>query len=38
MVKEGIVLGHIISERGIKMDKAKIEIVEKLPPPTDSSL
>lgn len=23
MVKEGIVLGHIVSERGIKVDKAK---------------
>ena len=35
MVKEGIILGHVISERGIEVDKAKIEIVEKLPPPTD---
>ena len=35
MVKEGIVLGHVISERGIKVDRAKIETVEKLPPPTD---
>jgi hypothetical protein len=35
MVREGIVLGHVISERGIEMDKAKIETVEKLPPPTD---
>ena len=32
MVKEGIVLGHWISERGIKVDKAKIETIEKLPP------
>ena len=35
MVKQGIVLGHVISERGIEVDKAKIETVEKLPPPTD---
>ena len=35
MVKEGIVLGHVISERGIEVDRAKIETVEKLPPPTD---
>ena len=35
MVKEGIVLGHVISERGIEVDKAKIETVEKLPPPTN---
>ena len=34
MVKEGIVLGHRISERGIEVDRAKIEIIEKLPPPT----
>jgi len=35
MVKEGIVLGHVISEREREMDKAKIETMEKLPPPTD---
>jgi hypothetical protein len=35
MVKQGIVLGHVISERGIKVDIAKVEAVEKLPPPTD---
>ena len=30
MVKEGIVLGHRILERGIEVDKAKIETIEKL--------
>jgi hypothetical protein len=30
-----IVLGHVISERGIKVYKAKVETVEQLPPPTD---
>ena len=30
MVMEGIVLGHRISERGIEVDKAKIETIEKL--------
>jgi hypothetical protein len=35
MVKQGIVLGHVISERGIKVDKANVEMVEQLPPPTD---
>jgi hypothetical protein len=35
MVKQGIVLGHVISERGIKVDNAKVEAVEKLPPLTD---
>ena len=34
MVKEGIVLGHRISARGIEVDKVKIETIEKLPPPS----
>ena len=34
MVKEYIVLGHQISEKGIEVDKAKIETIEKLPPPS----
>ena len=34
MVEEGIVLGHRISQKGIEVDKAKIETIEKLPPPT----
>jgi hypothetical protein len=29
------VLRHVISERGIEVDKAKVETVEQLPPPTD---
>ncbi|KAI4324054.1 hypothetical protein L6164_023620 [Bauhinia variegata] len=33
MVKEGMVLEHKISPRGIEVDKAKVEIIEKLPPP-----
>ncbi|GJU39587.1 reverse transcriptase domain-containing protein [Tanacetum coccineum] len=35
MVKEGIVLGHKVSEAGLKVDKAKIDIISKLPPPTN---
>jgi hypothetical protein len=35
MVKQGIVLGHVISENGIEVDKAKVETVKQLPPPTD---
>jgi hypothetical protein len=35
MVKQGIVLGHVISERGIKVDKGKVETVEQFPPPID---
>ncbi|CAN6700770.1 unnamed protein product [Malus baccata var. baccata] len=34
MVKQGIVLGHIISERGIEVDKSKIDLVRYLPSPT----
>ena len=34
MVDEGIVLGHIISSKGIEVDRAKTKIIEKLPPPT----
>jgi hypothetical protein len=35
MVKQGIVLGHVISERGIEVDKDKVEAVEQLSPLTD---
>jgi hypothetical protein len=35
MVKLGIVLGNVISERGIEVDKAKVETVEQLPPLKD---
>ncbi|CAN6583798.1 unnamed protein product [Malus baccata var. baccata] len=34
MVKQGIVLGHIVSERGIEVDKSKIDLVRYLPFPT----
>ena len=35
MVREGIVLGHRISVKGIEVDRAKIDVIEKLPPPTN---
>ncbi|CAM9002803.1 unnamed protein product [Rhodiola kirilowii] len=35
MVQEGIVLGHMVSHRGIEVDRAKVEVIEKLPPPKD---
>jgi hypothetical protein len=35
MVNEGIVLGHKISERGIEVDRAKVEEIEKMPCPKD---
>jgi hypothetical protein len=28
MDREGIVLGHLVSERGIVVDRAKIEVIE----------
>ncbi|KAL6326188.1 hypothetical protein AAG906_001583 [Vitis piasezkii] len=34
IVRQGIVLGHIISEKGIEVDKAKVELIVKLPSPT----
>ena len=33
MAQEGIVLGHMLSQRGIKVDRAKIEVIANLPPP-----
>ncbi|KAK1603633.1 hypothetical protein QYE76_027306 [Lolium multiflorum] len=35
MVNEGIVLGHKISEKGIEVDRAKVEAIEKMPYPRD---
>nr|GEW22483.1 reverse transcriptase domain-containing protein [Tanacetum cinerariifolium] len=34
MVKEGIVIGHKISKQGIEVDKAKVDVITKLPHPT----
>ncbi|GKB27875.1 reverse transcriptase domain-containing protein [Tanacetum coccineum] len=34
MVKEGIVLGHNISKSGIEVDRAKFDVIAKLPHPT----
>ncbi|GJT31364.1 reverse transcriptase domain-containing protein [Tanacetum coccineum] len=35
MVKEGIVLGHKVSSVGLEVDKAKIDVISKLLPPTN---
>ena len=35
MVSQGIVLGHIILEKGIEVDKEKVDLISKLPPPTN---
>ena len=32
MVREGIVRGHLVSKRGIEVDRAKIEVIEQLHP------
>ncbi|GJW28475.1 reverse transcriptase domain-containing protein [Tanacetum coccineum] len=32
MVKDGIMLGHKVSEAGLEVDKAKIKVISKLPP------
>ena len=33
MVREGIVLGHFILEKVIEVDRAKVKVIERLPPP-----
>ena len=33
MVRKGLVLGHLVSERGIEVDRAKTKVIEQLPPP-----
>ncbi|GJU31904.1 reverse transcriptase domain-containing protein [Tanacetum coccineum] len=35
MVTEGIVLGHKVSRKVLEVDKAKIDVIAKLPPPTN---
>jgi len=32
MVQEVVVLGHIVSNKGIKVDKEKVEVIRKVPP------
>ena len=33
MVNQGIILGHVICNKGIEVDKVKVELISKLPPP-----
>ena len=33
MVQEGIILGHKVSNKGLEVDKAKVETIENFPPP-----
>ncbi|GKA72623.1 reverse transcriptase domain-containing protein [Tanacetum coccineum] len=35
VVTEGIVLGQKVSRKGLEVDKAKIDVIAKLPPPTN---
>ncbi|GKA18147.1 reverse transcriptase domain-containing protein, partial [Tanacetum coccineum] len=35
MVKEGIMLGDKVSSAGLEVDKAKIDVISKIPPPTN---
>ncbi|GJS12669.1 putative nucleotidyltransferase, ribonuclease H [Tanacetum coccineum] len=35
MVTKGIILGHKVSRAGLEVDKAKINVITKLPPPTN---
>ncbi|GKE47688.1 reverse transcriptase domain-containing protein [Tanacetum coccineum] len=35
MVKQGIVLGHKVSDAGLEVDKEKIDVISKLPPSTN---
>ena len=33
IVQEGIILGHKVSNKGLEVDKVKVETIENLPPP-----
>jgi hypothetical protein len=33
-VEQGIVLGHVVSSRGLEVDKAKIDVISSLPYPS----
>ena len=34
MVREGVVFRHLVSGKGLEVDKAKIEVIQNLPLPT----
>ncbi|KAK8950896.1 hypothetical protein KSP39_PZI004529 [Platanthera zijinensis] len=38
MVREGIVLGQQVSRTGLGVDKAKLDVIEKLPPPKNMKM
>jgi hypothetical protein len=35
MVREGIMLGHLVFEQGIEVDRAKVEVIKQLSPPVN---
>ena len=34
MIRQGVVLGYVISNRGFEVDKTKAEVIERLSPPS----
>ena len=34
MVEHGVVLGHVVSSKGLEVDKAKVDIIQSLPHPS----
>jgi len=34
MVREGILLGHKVSKKGIEVDKTKVDLISNLPVPS----
>ena len=35
MVQEGIVLGHVVSSKGMEVDREKVKVISTLPPLTN---
>ncbi|XP_074297477.1 uncharacterized protein LOC141628205 [Silene latifolia] len=35
MVNEGVVLGYLVSDKRIQVDRAKVQVIEQLPPPVN---
>ena len=35
MVQQGIILGHVVPTRGLEVDKAKVDVISDLEPPTN---